>query len=146
MTAEADLENFIRGALAEQGFMRLVGAELDEVAPGRCVLSVGFRPELTQQNGFFHGGVVGFLFDNATAAAAGTMLRDFRKEGVLTAEYKLNILSPALGERLLCRAEVVKPGRMLTVVEGKVHSLDGRGGEKLVAVGLATLAVVTLDR
>jgi uncharacterized protein (TIGR00369 family) len=128
----------IRSALNAQGFLHHRGASVDEVLPGQVVMSVGRRPELLQQHGFFHGGVVAFLVDNATTAAAGTVI-DRETQTCLTAEYKLNIVAPALGDRLACTATVVKPGRRLTIVEAKVHS---RAGDKvkLVAVALATIA------
>ncbi len=122
-----------------QGFMRLIGAEIDSVAQGACTLSVAKRPELLQQHGMFHGGVTAFLIDNATGIAAATMTRP--DQAVLTAEYKLNLLSPALGERLICRARVVKPGRRMIVVAADVFSIaDGK--EKHTATALATIAVV----
>jgi uncharacterized protein (TIGR00369 family) len=128
----------IRTALNAQGFLHHMGASVDEVAPGKVVISVPRRPELLQQHGFFHGGVVAFLVDNATTAAAGTVI-DRATQTCLTAEYKLNIVAPSLGERLACTATVVKPGRRLTIVEAKVHSHAG-DTVKLVAVALATIA------
>jgi uncharacterized protein (TIGR00369 family) len=130
-----------RAQVVGQGFVRLLGAELDEVTPGRCVASLALRPELMQMNGFFHGGVVAFLCDYATAVAASTLLRDPAGETVLTAEFKLNLLAPATGPRLACRAEVVRPGRTLTVVEARLFNAGG-AAEKLVAIGLASIAIV----
>jgi uncharacterized protein (TIGR00369 family) len=124
-----------------QGFVRLLGAELDELTPGRCVASLTLRPELMQMNGFFHGGVLAFLCDYATAVAAASMLRDRATESVLTAEFKLNMLAPATGPRLVCRAEVVRPGRTITVVEARLFNTGG-DAEKLVAIGLASIATV----
>lgn len=134
------IDGAIRAALDAQGFLHHMGASVDEVVPGRVVMSVTKRPELLQQHGFFHGGVIAFLVDNATTAAAGTML-DRNTQTCLTAEYKLNIIAPALGDRLTCSATVVKPGRRLTIVEAKVHS-HTPGKTKLVAVALATIANV----
>jgi uncharacterized protein (TIGR00369 family) len=133
----------VRKTLQGQGFMKLIGARVDRIEKGLCELSVDFREELTQQHGFFHGGLTAFLIDNATTAAAGTVVREDRV--VLTAEYKLNFLSPAVGERLVCRASVIKPGSMLTVVEGKVFAVKD-GQEKLVAVALASIANVPAER
>jgi uncharacterized protein (TIGR00369 family) len=130
---------FIKAALESQGCMQLLGAEVDEVSAGRCVLSLRARPQLMQHNGLFHGGAIAFLIDNTTTAAAGTMTPEGQL--VLTAEYKLNLLSRGIGERLVCIAEVVKPGRMLTVVEAKVHAEVGEKS-KLIAVALATIANV----
>jgi uncharacterized protein (TIGR00369 family) len=128
----------IRAALDAQGFPHHMGASIDDVTPGQVVMSVRNRPELLQQHGFFHGGVVAFLVDNATTAAARTLL-DRERQTCLTAEYKLNIVAPALGDRLACTATVVKPGRRLTIVEAKVHS-HAADKTKLAAVALATIA------
>ena len=137
---EQAIAGAIRTALNAQGFLHHMGASVDEVVHGRVVMSVTRRPELLQQHGFFHGGVIAFLVDNATTAAAGTVVnRD--TQTCLTAEYKLNIIAPALGDRLACSATVVKPGRRLTIVEAKVHS-HTPGKTKLVAVALATIANV----
>lgn len=136
----APVDAAIRQAVASQGFMRLVGARIDTLAPGKAVMSVERRDEVLQQHGFFHGGVVAFLIDNATAAAAGTTI-ERNTHTCLSAEYKLNFVAPGKGERLVCEATVVKPGRRLVVVEAKVHSHDG-GNATLIAVALATIAVI----
>jgi uncharacterized protein (TIGR00369 family) len=138
MSDFAVVASAIRNTLESQGFTRLVGAEVMSVEPGRVAMAVNRRPELLQQNGLFHGGVLAYLIDNATTAAAGTMI-DRGKRSVITAEYKINLVAPSTGDRLTCRAAVVKPGRTLTVVEAKVFCrIDG--AEKLVAVALATIA------
>jgi uncharacterized protein (TIGR00369 family) len=137
-SVDLEVARAIRSALDAQGFLHHMGASVDEVLPGQVVISVRKRPELLQQHGFFHGGVVAFLVDNATTAAAGTVI-DRETQTCLTAEYKLNIVAPALGDRLACTATVVKPGRRLTIVEAKVHSHAG-DKVKLVAVALATIA------
>lgn len=130
----------IRSTLEGQGFTKLVGAEVVSVEPGSLTMAVNRRPDLLQQNGLFHGGVIAYLIDNASTAAAATVLNGAERS-VLTAEYKLNFVAPSTGDRLTCRAEVVKPGRTLTVVEARVFCrIDG--AEKLVAVGLATIANV----
>ena len=136
----APIDEAVRKAVAAQGFMRLVGAKIDALAPGKAVLSLDRREEVLQQYGFFHGGAVAFLIDNATTIAAGTMI-DRHTHACLTAEYKLNFVAPGRGERLVCEATVVKPGRRLTVVEAKVHSHEGNKAT-LIAVALATIAVV----
>jgi len=128
----------IRKTLEDQGFTQLVGAEVVSVEPGVVVMALDRRPEVLQQAGLFHGGVLAYLVDNATTAAAATVI-DRTKRTVITAEYKINLIAPSTGDRLTCRAEVVKPGRSLTVVEAKVHCrIDG--ADKLVAVALATIA------
>lgn len=135
MDAEAIEQHieWVRAQVEAQGYNRLVGARVEELAYGSCVMSVVKRPDLLQMNGFFHGGVTAFLIDSGTATAAMTVLRP--DQAALTAEYKLNLLSPALGERLVCRARVVKPGRMLVVVSADVFSVAG-GQEKRTATAL----------
>ncbi len=132
-------EPAIRQAVGSQGFMKYIGASIDELTPGRALFSLGRRDELLQQNGFFHGGVIAFLIDVTATTAAATMI-DRRTQSCLTAEYKLNFVSPASGERIVCDASVVKPGRRLSIVEAKVYSHDG-GQEKLVSIALATIAM-----
>lgn len=139
---EADFtlrERAIREAVASQGFMRLVGATVVLLGPGKAVLSLERRDEVLQQHGFFHGGAIAFLVDNATTIAAGTRIDRF-VQGCLTAECKLNFLAPAKGERIVCEAVVLKPGRRMTVVEAKVFSEEA-GVQKLAAVALATIAI-----
>jgi uncharacterized protein (TIGR00369 family) len=142
MTAGSDaefapIEQRIRDNVGRQGFMSHVGAELSELSRGACTLTVDRRPELLQQHGLFHGGVTAFLVDNATTIAAATS----RGQPALTAEYKLNLLSPASGERLICRARVIKPGRQVAVVAADVFCLID-GAEKHTATALASIAML----
>lgn len=133
----APIAHHILSNVKRQGFMIHVGAEVTELTRGGCELSVDRRPELLQQNGFFHGGVTAFLIDNATTIAAATV----KGQPALTAEYKLNLLSPASGERLICRARVVKPGRQVSVVAADVFCLID-GAEKHTATALASIAMI----
>ena len=89
----APIAKRIQESISRQGFMSHIGAQLSELARGSCTLTVDRRPQLLQQNGLFHGGVTAFLVDNATTIAAATS----RGQPALTAEYKLNLLSPASG-------------------------------------------------
>src|ERR1700716_1512179 len=133
----APIAKRIRDSVGQQGFMTHIGAELSELTRGSCTLVVDRRPELLQQHGFFHGGVTAFLVDNATTIAAATS----RGQPALTAEYKLNLLSPAAGERLICRARVIKPGRQVAVVAADVFCVIG-GIEKHTATALASIAML----
>jgi uncharacterized protein (TIGR00369 family) len=127
--------------LTEQPFSMLVGAKVGKVEPGRAELTVENRPDLTQNNGYIHGGVIGYLADNASGCAASTML-PAGAVSLVTSEYKLNLVRPALGIRAMARGEVVKAGRRQCVVETRVFCEDGEGAEKLVAICLATLAYI----
>jgi uncharacterized protein (TIGR00369 family) len=145
MTADLDLDfapivQRIRKSIAAQGFMSHVGAELCELTRGTCTLAVDRRPELLQQHGLFHGGVTAFLVDNATTIAAATS----RGQPALTAEYKLNLLSPATGERLICRARVIKAGRQVAVVAADVFCVTG-GIERHTATALASIAMLSAE-
>lgn len=123
-------------ALAHSTFAQLLGAELLDFEPGKVSLQVRSRPDLCQHHGYMHGALVGFMVDSGCAWAAASMVGD-----VVTSEYKLNLLAPALGERLLCRAEVLKAGRRQAVCRADVFAVKD-GAEKLVATGLATIARV----
>jgi uncharacterized protein (TIGR00369 family) len=133
----APIATAIRDHIGRQGFMALIGAELSELARGSCTLAVDRRPELLQQHGFFHGGVTAFLIDNATTIAAAAS----HGQSALTAEYKLNLLSPAVGNRLICRAKVIKPGHQIAVVAADVFCVID-GNEKHTATALASIAML----
>lgn len=132
-------EKLIRAHVAAQGFMKLVGATLDAVGAGMCEISVARHPGVLQQFGMFHGGVTAFLVDNATTIAAATVMGD--DQLALTAEFKLNFLSPALGDKLVCRARVLRPGRTTTVVTADVYAVKD-GKEKHAATALASIAML----
>lgn len=123
-------------ALEHSAFARLLGAELLDFEPGKVSLQVLARPDLCQHHGYMHGAVVGFMVDSGCAWAAASMVGD-----VVTSEYKLNLLAPALGERLICRSEVLKAGQRQAVCRADVFAVKD-GVEKLVATGLATIARV----
>lgn len=126
-----------RQVLADQPFSILLGAELIEFAPGRSELRLALRPELRQQNGFAHGGVVSYLVDNALTFAGGSVLGPV----VLTAEYKLSLLEPATGTALLARAAVVHASSRQAVCRCDVHSVAD-GLETLCATALGTIRAV----
>jgi acyl-coenzyme A thioesterase PaaI-like protein len=81
----------IRTSFGTQGFLRHVDARIEDIAPGRCVIVADFRAELAQQNGYFHGGLIGTIADAAGACAAATLIES--RQYVLTAEYKINFLA-----------------------------------------------------
>ncbi len=106
-----------------QGLMTLLGAELVEAADGGAVIEVAYRQDLTQQNGYFHGGVVTAIADTACGYAAYTTMPP--DSSVLTVEFKINLMNPAAGERLRAEARVHKAGRTLVVVRATVTVLRG---------------------
>lgn len=126
----------VRASFARQPFMTHLGAEIVHVAPGECDIAVAYRPELTQQHGFVHGGVLAAIADSAAGYAAFTLMP--ATASILTVEYKLNILRPGRGEAMIARGRVVKPGRTLTVVQADVFARHG-GAEEIIVTSLQTL-------
>lgn len=126
----------MRESFAQQSFMRLIGAEIAELSPGRCTLSLPFRGDLCQQNGFLHAGVTSAIADSAAGYAAFSLMP--ANAAVLTVEFKINLMAPAAGERFLARGIVIRAGRALMTTECDVLAVTG-DGEKIVARMLATM-------
>lgn len=134
--ADPDYQRRVRESFAAQAFMATIGAGITDLQPGRCEIALEHDPRLTQQHGFIHGGVVATLADNAAGYAAFSLMP--AQAQVLTTEFKINLLNPARGERLVARAQVLKAGRTLTVCESSVFALD-QGAETLCARALVSL-------
>ncbi len=112
-----DLLTWGREVLASQPFSVLLGAELLDFAEGRAELKIRIRAELKQQHGFVHGGVVSYAADNALTYAGGSVLGP----GVVTSEFKINYVRPAIGEFIVARATVIHAGRSQAVCRCDVH-------------------------
>ena len=126
----------VRDSFGRQGVMALLGAELARVEPGECEIRLPYRPELSQQHGYFHGGIIGTIADSAGGYAAFTLMP--ADASVLTVEYKVNLLAPGAGELLIARGRVVKPGRTLIVAAVDAMAVKA-GRETLCATLLQTL-------
>lgn len=126
----------VRESFARQLVMEFLGASLTEVAPGHCEIRLPFKPELSQQHGYFHGGVIGTIGDSAGGYAAFTLMP--ADAGVLTVEYKMNLLAPGDGELLIARGQVLKAGRTLMVSRTDVGVVKA-GRETPCATLLQTL-------
>jgi len=137
--AFAGYEPRVRDSFARQGAMKLIGAAITEVAPGYCAIALTPRPELSQQHGFVHAGIVSAIVDSAGGYAGFTLFPE--DASVLTVEFKLNLLAPAKGERIVAEGFVVKPGRTLAITRGEVHADEG-GKRTLVALMQQTLMVM----
>jgi uncharacterized protein (TIGR00369 family) len=129
----------IRQVFAGVPFLRHLGIELAALGPGwaETVLAVG--PHLGQAEGFVHAGALATMADHTAGTAAGTLSAP--GQSVLTVEFHIQLLRPATGESLRCRAEVLRAGSRLIFCEAKVHA-GGGGEEKLVAAFTSTLALV----
>ena len=131
----------VRESFALQGAMHTLGATLEQVEPGKVVIAMAHRTELTQQNGFIHAGMLATALDSACGYAAATLMA--ADTGVLTIEFKINLLAPARGPLLRFEGVVTKSGRTISVVDGKAFQLDADGlGPKLVATMTATVMAV----
>jgi len=119
-----------------QQAMRTLGLSIARLEPGEVDLAMDYSPAFTQQNGFVHAGVITAGLDNACGIAAFTLMP--AGSDILTVEFNTNLLAPAKGERFVFRAEVIKPGRTLTVCEARAFALH-EGAESLVATMTGTL-------
>src|ERR1700682_332566 len=129
----------VRASFARQQAMRLIGARLLDLRPGYCAIEMPLREDLTQQHGYVHAGIVSAIADSAGGYAGFTLFPD--DSSVLTVEYKLNLVAPAMGERLVAEAEVVKPGRTLAITRGEVYA-ERDGKRTLCAIMQQTLMVM----
>ena len=111
----------VRASFGLQQAMHLIGAEMALVEPGYVEIQLPHKAEVTQQHGFIHGGVVGMIADSAAGYAANTLTPS--DASVLTVEYKMNLVAPADGQRLVARGEVVRPGRTLIVTRADVYAI-----------------------
>jgi uncharacterized protein (TIGR00369 family) len=133
---DPNFEARVRDSFARQGAMRLIGASMTRVEPGYCEIELPYREDLTQQHGLFHGGFVSAIADTAGGYAAYTLFP--AEDSILTVEYKINLLAPAAGDKLVASARVKQAGRTLTVCELEVKAMK-QGKQILCACGLATL-------
>ncbi|HVP68679.1 MAG TPA: PaaI family thioesterase [Anaeromyxobacteraceae bacterium] len=129
----------VRASFARQAVMATIGAAIEDVRPGGVDIRLPFRPELTQQHGFLHAGVVTAILDNACGYAALTLMP--AGAGVLSVEFKVNLLAPGEGEAVVARGRVPRAGRNIVVCAGDAFARGG-GAERPVATMLATMMVV----
>jgi uncharacterized protein (TIGR00369 family) len=135
-----DFRTFVERYVAAQGYLKLIGASPTRIDPGKVMFQIEYRPEVGQQDGLFHGGVIGSIAEAVMGAAAATLAP--AGFNVVGAEYKVNLLSPAAGVTLLAYGHVVKPGRRLIVCRADISSLDAQGQSTLCAIAQGAMAVV----
>ena len=134
--ADAGYERRTRESFAKQGAMAHLGAVLERVRPGLVEISLPYRDELSQQHGFFHAGIVATVADSAGGYAAYTLFP--ADAGVLTVEFKVNLMAPADGERIVATGRVIRSGRSITVSSFDVH-VEKAGRRTHCATGLQTI-------
>lgn len=130
----------VERSVERQKFLSYLGISLAHLAPGEVDLTLPFSENLTQQHGFFHAGATTTLADTAAGYAALTLYPP--GTGVLTTEFKMNLLNPGRGEKLVARGRVIKPGRTLTVCRADVYGIDK---EDETHIATALLTMITLE-
>ena len=140
----------IRESIGRQTLLTTLGVTIARLSAGRVILDLPYRADLCQQSGYLHAGAITALADSACGYAAVTLMPDDRD--VLTVEFKVNLLTPARGDRFRATGEVVRAGRTLTVCSAEVVAWaddgDGNPSDSLVRVALmqATMMAVTPPR
>ncbi len=125
-----------REIFGRQSFMRMIGARIASLSPGYCDLELPYREDLCQQNVFLHGGVITSIADTSCGIASSTLLSP--EAGILSVEFKYNMMAPAAGERFIARGRVIRPGRTLTIAESAVFAVKD-GVENEIGRMLATM-------
>ena len=136
---DPDYATRVAKSFARQGLMETLGASLAGVAPGAVDIVLPISAKISQQHGFAHAGAVSAIADAAAGFSALTLMTP--SAGVLTAEFKINLMAPAAGDRLVASGRVLKPGRTLTFAQAEVHAEAG-AARRLVALLTATLMTV----
>jgi len=142
MQFEPKIKNYkqkVEDSFKLQKFMDFIGAKLIKVEPGFCEIHLPYNENLTQQNGYFHAGIISALADNAAGYASLSLMEE--DSSVLSVEFKLNLTSPGIGDLLIARANVLKSGRTLSICRSDVFAVKN-GVEKLCAASQATLIQV----
>lgn len=139
--AASAIEARIRDSFARQRAMATIGAAIVAVREGEVEIVLPFSAALTQQHGFIHAGMIATIADTACGYAALTVMPE--EAAVLTTEFKVNLLSPAQGERMIASGRVIRPGRKLVVCLGEVYA-ESDGRRKQVALMTASMMVIDI--
>src|SRR3990172_8849333 len=136
---DSNYEQRVRDSFARQQFMTTLGATLGRVEPGEVLIAVPFSAPLTQQHGFLHAGVVAAVIDSACGYAALTLMEP--GVGVMSVEFKVNLLQPAVGNRFVAIGRVVRAGRTITACQGELRAVQD-DGEIMVAMLQGTMMAI----
>ncbi len=132
-------EDRVRESFTKQTIMATLGASLVSIRAGEVLIELPYAPHILQQQGFLHAGVTTTIVDSACGYAALTLMPD--DADVVSVEFKINMLAPAVGERFIARGQVVKAGKTLTICTGEVLAVKN-GEERAVALMQATMMTV----
>jgi uncharacterized protein (TIGR00369 family) len=142
IASDPEFEQRVRRSFGEQRVMSAIGASLSSVEAGGVDIVLPFRDDLTQQDGFLHAGIITTIADSACGYAAYTLMPATAR--VLSIEFKVNLLAPAVGERMIARGRVLRAGKTITVCRADVAAVIDRQ-EKLIASMQGTMMTVTRD-
>ncbi len=134
--SDPNYETRIRESFYKQRAMQTIGALIGEILPGEVHINLPYSDHIVQQDGFLHAGIVTTIVDSACGYAAFTLMP--ANSRVLSVEFKVNLMSPAVGERFVAVGKVIKAGRTITVCAGEVFAYQA-GERKLVALMQATM-------
>ena len=138
---DPQVEECVRASFARQPAMATIGARLVRVAVGEVEIDMPFSVHITQQHGFIHGGILGTALDSACGFASLSMMP--ANAGILTIEYKLNLIAPGRGERFRFIGRVRKAGRTITLADADAIAVEASGRERLIATMTATEMTIT---
>jgi uncharacterized protein (TIGR00369 family) len=136
-------EERVRASFGRQRFMQTLGATLELVAPGEVRIALAHRAELTQQHGYLHAGVLASVVDSACGYAALSLMEPGVE--VVSVEFKINMLSPGVGERFVAVGRVVRSGRTISVCSGEGIAFDGNESKVVVLMQATMMAVRTSE-
>jgi uncharacterized protein (TIGR00369 family) len=134
-----DYQEKVKKSFSEQSVMKTIGASIEAIGAGEVEIEFPYQSNLTQQNGFIHAGIISTVLDSACGYAAFSLMPE--DASVLTIEFKINLLSPAKGDRFRGYGKVKKSGRNISVAEGELYAFSDQG-KKLVATMVGTLMAV----
>jgi uncharacterized protein (TIGR00369 family) len=133
--------DWVRKLVDDTPALQLIGATLTRIEPGQVEVEMTCHPEVCQQHGFVHGGILGLLADVACMSASLTLTSPGTVS--VSVEYKISLLEPAVGERVVARGRVIRPGHTLSFAAADLYAVERGGGERLIATATATLAALT---
>jgi uncharacterized protein (TIGR00369 family) len=136
----SDIQALIQNSFERQTIMQTLGASINLVEKGRVQILLPYAKHICQQHGFLHAGVLSTIVDSACGYAGLTMMLEGSE--VLTTEFKINLLSPAKGERFIAEGRVIKSGRTLTVAQGEITAVEG---EKQTVIAIMTATLIRID-
>ena len=138
-TIDPEIYDRLTPLIESQGFIAHLDVEVRALSVGSCEITLAYEQRWSQQDGVFHSGIVGTLADNSASLAGASVMPV--GQACAAAEYKMNLLTPAKGDRLIARAKVIKSGRTLVVAESNIYSQSG-AEERHVATALLTFVAV----